>query len=107
MGFSGMGDRVSRGVPTIQLDGLESILNVERFLARVTEIEGSLIDDREKQIVARFRDGMRRREQEEARWRSGNPRANNLPDDITGGDLEGEISADAMVDDEHSKGDQG
>jgi hypothetical protein len=106
MGFDGMGDRVSRGVPNIQLEGLESILNVERFLARVTEIGDSLVDDREKQIVARFRDGMRRREEEEARRRSGNPRANNVPGEITGGDLETEILADAMANDEHSIGDQ-
>jgi hypothetical protein len=33
-----MGDRVSRGVPYVQLDALDSILDVDRFLARVTEM---------------------------------------------------------------------
>jgi hypothetical protein len=67
VGFDGMGDRVSRGVPNVQIDGLERILAVNRFLARVTEIEGLPIEDGSKQVLTRFREGMRIREEEHAR----------------------------------------
>ena len=67
IGFDGMGDRVSRGLAYVQIDGLESILDVERFLARVTEIEGTLSDEKDRQIMARFREGLKRRDEEQAR----------------------------------------
>jgi hypothetical protein len=67
VGIDGMGDRVSQGVPYVQMEGLETILDVSRFLSRVAEIEASAMDDRSKNILARFREGMRRREEEQSR----------------------------------------
>jgi len=99
LGIDGMGDRVSRGVPDVQFDSLESILDVDRFVARVAEIEGSLAGDREKQIVARFREGLRRREEEQARRRPAGPPDIN-PVNAVGHDQETEILADAVIVDE-------
>jgi hypothetical protein len=64
-----MGDRVSRGLPYIQMAGLDAVLDVGRFLARIAEVEELMTDDRSKQVLARFREGMRRQEQEAGRMR--------------------------------------
>jgi hypothetical protein len=58
-----MGDRVSQGLPNVQPDGLEAIVDADRFLARVAEIENSLVGEQPKRVVARFQAGMRRREE--------------------------------------------
>jgi hypothetical protein len=78
LGFDDMGDRVSQGVPHVQLDGLEAILDVHRFLRRVEEVESSLVGEREKHIVARFREGMRRGEEARARSRPAGPDADPM-----------------------------
>jgi hypothetical protein len=96
IGIDGMGDRVSRGVPNVQLDGLESILDVNRFLARTAEVEGSLTGDWERQVVGRFREGVRRRDEQQARRQPADP-ANGVEPD-----LETEVFADAMIDDENA-----
>jgi len=64
---SGMGDRVSRGLPQVQIEGLDSILNVNRFLSCKSEVEARLLAEHEKQILARFNEGMQRREEEQRR----------------------------------------
>jgi hypothetical protein len=69
LGLDGMGDRVSRGLPYIQMAGLDAVLDVGRFLARIAEVEELMTDDRSKQVLARFREGMRRQEQEAGRMR--------------------------------------
>lgn len=66
LGFDGMGDRVSRAVTRIQLDGLETILDVERFFVRVDEVERLQLGQHEQQVLAKFREGMRNREEEQA-----------------------------------------
>jgi predicted KAP-like P-loop ATPase len=67
LGLDGMGDRVSQGVPQAQIEGLETILDVDRFLARVSELEVKQLLAHEKQIVARFREGMKRHEEQRRR----------------------------------------
>ena len=67
LGLDGMGDRVSRGLPQVQIEGLDSILNVNRFLSRKSEVEARLLAEHEKQILARFNEGMQRREEEQRR----------------------------------------
>jgi len=68
-GFDGMGDRVSRGLPFVQLDPLEPIIDVARFLTRVGEVETLPSEDNWKRIIERFREGLRRQEEEDARRR--------------------------------------
>jgi hypothetical protein len=58
---------VSRGVLNAQIEGLGPILDTDRFLARVSEIEQKPIEGRDRQIIEKFREGMRRNEQENRR----------------------------------------
>jgi hypothetical protein len=97
-GLDGMGDRVSQGVPHVQLDGLEAVVDVNRLLNRIGEVEATLTQDQDKRVVARFRDGMRRREEERSRRarRSVDVTAEDKPDR----NQEVEIFADAMVDEQ-------
>lgn len=67
IGWDGMGDRVSQGVPYVQLEGLESILDIDRFLVRVEEVENIMtsgLNDGQKLILQRYREGVRQRESE-------------------------------------------
>ena len=64
MGFGDMGDRVSRGVPTAHVEGFKKILDTDRLLARISEIEQKLREGDDKKIIERFREGMRREEEE-------------------------------------------
>jgi predicted KAP-like P-loop ATPase len=64
MGFGDMGDRVSKGVPTANVEGFKTILDTDRLLARISEIEQKLPEGDDKKIIERFREGMRREEEE-------------------------------------------
>jgi predicted KAP-like P-loop ATPase len=57
-----LGDRVSRGVPSAHVEGLKPILDTDRLLARISEIERKPIEGRDREIIERFREGMRRNE---------------------------------------------
>jgi predicted KAP-like P-loop ATPase len=61
VGWDGLGDRVSRAVPHVQLEGLDTILDVDRFLNRVKNVSASEIGEDQKRILDRFNEGMRRR----------------------------------------------
>jgi predicted KAP-like P-loop ATPase len=95
-GFAGMGDRVSRGVPFVRLDVLEPILDVDRFLARVAEVEASPLKNEDKSILGRFREGMRRQQEEDGR-RSGTNEASADRTDDDESHEESEIFADATA----------
>ena len=101
MGFEGMGDRVSRGYPYVQIEGLEKIIDVKRFLSRVAEIETTPTDDKSRTILARFREGMRRREDHRAR-RSDDEKTNSAEPNVTGENEEKEEFGDALITGERS-----
>lgn len=68
MGFDGMGDRVSQGVPSVRLHSLDNIVDVELFLTRMRDLRSDQgLDDASKVIVARFFDGLARENQNPAR----------------------------------------
>jgi hypothetical protein len=58
VGWDGMGDRVSRGVSRVHLDAMESILDVQKLLVRVDEIEKGALSETERALVLRFREGI-------------------------------------------------
>lgn len=63
-GLDDMGDRTSRPVLRVRLDGLDSILDVERFMARIAEIERTTLREDERTIIQRFREGLANSEAE-------------------------------------------
>jgi hypothetical protein len=79
IGLDGMGDRVSRGVPQVHLQGLETILDVPRFLDRVNQVEALASGEPERAVFARFREGMQRREAEQVRRNPSRPQL-DIPD---------------------------
>jgi len=58
LGWDGMGDRVSRGVPRVRLDRMDSVIDVRRFLERLTEVERCSSSEEKGAIISRFREGL-------------------------------------------------
>jgi hypothetical protein len=63
-GWDGMGDRVSQGIPYVQLEGLDTIMDIDGFLARIQNIDQSRLDDNQMRILERYREGDRNRQNE-------------------------------------------
>jgi len=71
LGFDGMGDRVSRGSVHIQMEGLDTILDVPRFLSRLDEVGSGVLNDSDNEILSRFREGFKAYESEQAHRSAG------------------------------------
>ncbi len=68
LGFDGMGDRVSRGVTVVQLDGLNTILDVDELIRRIEAIDKKDLVANDREIVELFKEGLdNSRKRKEAR----------------------------------------
>lgn len=67
LGWDGMGDRVSQAIPMVRLDGHSKIIDVARFQSRLDEIDPTNLNEIDRQIVSRFREGVRNQENDRRR----------------------------------------
>lgn len=64
MGFDGLGDRVAKRSTRASVESIETIMDRERFRARVEALAASIVlDEPDKKIVAEFLDAWKRRDE--------------------------------------------